>query len=175
MGDMRFSGSRVTLRSLQERDLESVLAILLEPEIAPWWWDYDAKRLHADTLEDPDTTALVVEMAEDADDDGEPVGLVLLGEESDPYYKSASIDIALATSSLGKGLGTEVLRTVARYLFEERGHHRITIDPAVPNVRAIGAYKKVGFKPVGVLRAHELGPDGWHDNLLLDMLEGDLS
>jgi aminoglycoside 6'-N-acetyltransferase len=42
-------------------------------------------------------------------------------------------------------------------------------------LRAIAAYEKVGFKPVGVMRRHELGPGGvWRDALLLDMLEGEL-
>jgi len=64
---------------------------------------------------------------------------------------------------------------VLRYLFDERGHHRITIDPALANVRAIGAYEKVGFKRIGVGRRYEMGLDGtFHDNLLMDMLAEDL-
>jgi aminoglycoside 6'-N-acetyltransferase len=59
--------------------------------------------------------------------------------------------------------------------FESRGHHRITIDPAVANERAIRAYEGVGFKQVGVMRRYERGADGdWHDGLLLDLLPEDL-
>jgi aminoglycoside 6'-N-acetyltransferase len=76
---------------------------------------------------------------------------------------------------VGKGLGSDTLRTLARYLFEDRGHHRLTIDPALTNERAIGAYKKVGFKPIGIAREYEMGADGtFHDNLLMDMLVGEL-
>jgi aminoglycoside 6'-N-acetyltransferase len=33
----------------------------------------------------------------------------------------------------------------------------------------------VGFRPVGVMRRYERGPDGvWHDGLLMDMLAGEL-
>jgi aminoglycoside 6'-N-acetyltransferase len=64
---------------------------------------------------------------------------------------------------------------VIRHLFEDLGHHRITIDPALTNERAIRAYQKVGFRPIGVGRAYEKGPDGtFHDNLLMDLLAGEL-
>ena len=64
---------------------------------------------------------------------------------------------------------------VCRYLFDERGHHRITIDPAADNVHAIAAYEKVGFRKVGVMRRYERGPDGtFHDGVLLDLLPEEL-
>jgi aminoglycoside 6'-N-acetyltransferase len=64
---------------------------------------------------------------------------------------------------------------VARYLFAERGHHRLTIDPSAANERAIRAYERVGFRPVGRMRQYERGGDGtWHDGLLMDLLVGEL-
>ena len=66
--------------------------------------------------------------------------------------------------------------TLARYLIRVRGHHRVTIDPAADNERAIRAYGRVGFRPVGIMRAYERGPDGaWHDGLLMDLLADDLT
>jgi aminoglycoside 6'-N-acetyltransferase len=107
---------------------------------------------------------------------GEAAGMVQYHEELDPMYRHAGIDIALASAWQGQGLGTDALRALVRYLFEERGHHRLTIDPAVANQRAIASYRKVGFKPVGVLRSYERGIDGhWHDNLLMDLLRDDFA
>lgn len=61
-----------------------------------------------------------------------------------------------------------------RHLFDERGHHRLAIDPAATNERAIRAYERVGFRPVGVKRQYERGPNGlWHDGLLMDLLTSD--
>jgi len=159
----------VTLRALTEHDLPRLLEILLQPGVAEWWPCYDMERLRADTFEDPEATSLAVDL------DGHFVGLVMYSEVPDPYYRSAGIDITLDISCVGQGLGTDTLRTLARYLFAERGHHRLTIDPALANSRAVAAYRKVGFKDVGVMRAYEKGPDGtFHDNLLMDMLEGEL-
>jgi aminoglycoside 6'-N-acetyltransferase len=75
-----------------------------------------------------------------------------------------------------RGLGTDAVRTVARWLVEARGHHRLTIDPAAHNARAIAAYSKVGFRPVGLMRRYEGDLDGsWHDGLLMDLLADELT
>ena len=64
---------------------------------------------------------------------------------------------------------------VARWLIDERGHHRLTIDPALANDPAIRAYEAVGFKRVGVLRRYWRDPEGvWQDGLLLDLLADEL-
>ena len=86
------------------------------------------------------------------------------------------IDIYLSGHGQGQGLGTEAVALLARFLCEQRGHHRLTIDPAAANHRAIRCYEKVGFRRVGVLRQYERGPDGrFHDGLLMDLLRPELA
>jgi aminoglycoside 6'-N-acetyltransferase len=88
---------------------------------------------------------------------------------------ASAIDLFLGVPWQGRGLGTDTVRTLARHLVQECGHHRVVIDPELENERAVRCYEKVGFKRVGVLRRYSLGPDGlWHDGLLLDLLAGDL-
>jgi aminoglycoside 6'-N-acetyltransferase len=75
----------------------------------------------------------------------------------------------------GRGIGTDAVRTLARHLFVDHGHHRLTIDPAADNAAAIRSYTKVGFRPVGIMRQYERGADeSWHDNLLMDLLADEL-
>lgn len=91
-------------------------------------------------------------------------------------YRHAGMDIFLAPDRHGQGLGTDALRTLARHLIDDRGHHRLTIDPAVANKAAIRAYEKLGFRPVGVMRQVERSPDGeWRDGLLMDLLADELT
>jgi aminoglycoside 6'-N-acetyltransferase len=68
------------------------------------------------------------------------------------------------------------VRTLARHLLGDRGHHRLTIDPAADNEPAIRCYAAVGFRPVGIMRQYERDADGagWHDNLLMDLLADEL-
>jgi aminoglycoside 6'-N-acetyltransferase len=102
-------------------------------------------------------------------------GLIQYLEENEPDYRHAAIDIFIAAEHQGRGLGPDAVRTLARHLFEQRGHHRLTIDPAADNARAIASYRRVGFRPVGVMRRYERGRDGtWHDGLLLDLLREEL-
>jgi aminoglycoside 6'-N-acetyltransferase len=98
------------------------------------------------------------------------IGLVQYGEETEPDYRHASIDVFLSASVHGRGLGSEVVAVLAAYLVDECGHHRITIDPATGNAAAIRAYTK-GFRPVGVMRRYERDGEGsWRDGLLMDLL-----
>jgi len=102
--------------------------------------------------------------------------LIASYEQFDPEYRSAGIDIAIAPAWHGQGVAVDALRTLGRHLLDGRGHHRLTIDPAADNARAIACYRKVGFRPVGVMRQYERGLDGtFHDGLLMDLLALELT
>jgi len=102
--------------------------------------------------------------------------MIQYAEELTPQYRHASIDLFLDPVVHGRGVGRDAVRTLARYLIEDRGHHRLVIDPAADNEAAIRCYAAVGFRPVGVMRAYEHDVDGpgWHDGLLMDLLAPDL-
>ena len=103
--------------------------------------------------------------------------MIQFSEELEPKYRHAQIDLFLDPALHGRGIGTEAVRQLVRQLIDERGHHRITIDPATDNMAAIRAYEKAGFRPVGVMRAYErdVGGDGWHDALLMELLAAEES
>jgi len=69
--------------------------------------------------------------------DGQVTGGIQYHEENDPMYRHAGIDIYLGSRFQGQGAGREAVALLARYLFEQRGHHRITIDPVAANDQAI--------------------------------------
>jgi aminoglycoside 6'-N-acetyltransferase len=96
-------------------------------------------------------------------------------EENEPEFRHAGIDLFLRTDLTGRGLGPDAIRTLAAHLIDEHGHHRLTIDPAADNSRAIAAYEKVGFRPVGRLRRYQRMPDGrWIDGLFMELLAEEL-
>ncbi|MGZ4267796.1 MAG: GNAT family N-acetyltransferase [Solirubrobacteraceae bacterium] len=154
-------GERLLLRPATEAD--GLVALLQEPAVRAWWGENDAasvrEELHV-------SWAIVV--------GGELAGQLLIHEETTPDYPSVAFDIVLATRFHGQGYGAEALRTAIRHL-TARGHHRFQIDPTATNVAAIRCYASVGFRPVGILRAHERDPGGgWRDALLMDLLAGEL-
>jgi aminoglycoside 6'-N-acetyltransferase len=163
-------GARVQLRPAEPGDAAAFEAILTDPTVHRIWQAADPASDARDLAErDQDVAVWAIEA------DGAIVGLIQAHEETDPRYRHAGIDIVLAGSAQDRGLGSDAVRTVARWLIEVRGHHRITIDPAAANERAIRAYGRVGFKPVGVMRRYEGDLDGtWHDGLLMDLLADEL-
>ena len=165
------TGRRVRIRPGRPGDAGRLRAILAEPSVSRWWGAPDPLDVIEDELRgDEEGLLLVMEIG------GKVAGGIQYSEEDDPMYKHAGIDIYLGTRFQGQGAGTEAVALLARYLFEERGHHRITIDPAAHNERAIRSYAKVGFRPVGVMRRYERGPDGqFHDGLLMDLLRDELA
>lgn len=165
----RLRGERVTLRPLEAADVPRLAEIAAEPEVAHWWLGLSEEDLVELAGSEEETVPFVVEL------DGETIGLAQVGEETEPDYRHANVDLFLTSARHGLGLGADTVRTLANWLFEERDHHRITIDPAAANERAIRSYESLGFKRVGVMRQYERGTDGdWHDGLLLDLLREDL-
>ena len=164
-------GERVRLRPLDEGDVDRLVEIGAEPDVSRWWPDIsraDMAELAAGA--EDDTVGLTIER------DGRVVGMVQFHEETTPEFRHAGIDIFMASECHGQGLGADAVRTLARHLFDERGHHRLTIDPAAANERAIRCYERVGFRRVGVMRRYWRDPAGeWQDGLLLDLLSGELS
>ena len=152
----------LVLRPLAAGDEEELLRIHLTPEVTRWW-DFPVDRFPWD---EPDGNRLTILV------DDQIAGLIEYHEESEPKYRHASIDIFLDPALRGRGIGTEAVRLVVRHLTEDRGHHRVTIDPAAANRAAIRAYEKAGFRTVGVMRKYErdTGAGGWHDGLLMELI-----
>jgi aminoglycoside 6'-N-acetyltransferase len=164
-------GDLVRIRPGGPDDVEPLRAILAEAEVACWWGEPDpAEQIAADLLGDSSSVLLVVEVG------GRLAGGIQFHEENTPMYRHAGIDIFLTTHQHDRGVGTEAVRLLATFLCEQRGHHRLTIDPAAANHRAIRCYEKVGFRRVGLMRRYERGSDGqFHDGLLMDLLREELA
>jgi aminoglycoside 6'-N-acetyltransferase len=164
-------GGRLTIRPAGPGDAAALHAILGEPSVRHWWGEPGpVQSLAQDLFDDDAQDALLV-----IDVGGQVAGGIQYGEELDPMYRHASIDVFLSGRFTGRGLGTEAVARLARWLVEVRGHHRLTIDPAAANTVAVRCYGKVGFRPVGRLRAYERAPDGsYRDGLLMDLLADEL-
>lgn len=164
-------GAMVRLRPVVDTDITELARIRATPEVHEHWRGGDdmVAAVKKD-LADPDSTPYVIEL------DGRVAGWVQWQAEEEPDYRHASMDIYVDPALRGGGIGVDALRTLARHLIVDHGHHRLEIDPAVDNAAAIRCYTKVGFRPVGVMRKAERGNDGsWHDRLLMDMLADELT
>ena len=156
----------VEIAPVEAAHVAELVRIRQTPEVFARWGAID----DLFPFDDPDATVYSVLV------DGAVRGLVQFSEETTPMYRHAGIDIVLHPDIHGRGIGPEAIRVLARHLFDERGHHRIVIDPNAANTHAIHAYEKVGFRRVGTLRQYEFHEDrGWTDGVLLDLLRDELT
>ncbi|HEY8760389.1 MAG TPA: GNAT family protein [Candidatus Dormibacteraeota bacterium] len=169
--ETRLIGDSTTLRPAVPGDIPALAGIRATAQVRERWRGGDDLAAEvASDLADPDTHTFVIEQGDRV------VGAIQWTAEEEPDYRHASIDIYLDPAVHGRGLGTDAVRTLARHLIVDRGHHRLVIDPAADNAAAIRCYSKVGFRPVGIMRGYERGMDGtWHDGLLMDLLAEELT
>ena len=161
-------GERVTLQPLTDTDVEALLPAVYEPGIAEWWGDTSNADYQREGFRNGGN-AFAIHLEEQI------AGWLAFHEEAEPDYRQVALDIMLLPTFQDQGLGPDALRTAIRWFVDARGHHRFTIDPSAGNHRAIAAYSRVGFKPVGILRQAERAPDGhWRDSLLMDLLAAEL-
>ncbi len=162
-------GRRVLLEPVGESHIEALRRILATPEVRARWGDEAGSPSWP--FDDPTSQRFAILLTA-----GEVVGMIQYGEENEPGYRHASIDIFVDPAEHNHGIGRDAVATLARHLFDDLGHHRITIDPAADNEPAIRCYTAVGFRPVGVMRAYERDHtgEGWHDGLLMDLLAAEL-
>lgn len=159
--------STISLRSAHLDDLDALTAIRSTVEVRRWWRGEDDGSDLVENLDDPEVEVRVIERS------GRVVGLIQFAEEVDPEYRHAGIDIFIDPAHHREGIASTAIRCLMRELIDERGHHRLTIDPAADNAAAIACYTSVGFRPVGVMRNYERGADGtWHDGLLMEHVVG---
>jgi aminoglycoside 6'-N-acetyltransferase len=162
-------GERVVLRPLAAADAPRLAELGQDHGVARWWPGIDEPELRRKAAGEDEVTAFAI-VAE-----GEPVGLIQDYEEENPEFRHAGLDLFLGAGWQGRGLGVDAIRTLARHLVEEHGHHRLVIDPAADNERAIRAYERAGFRRVGVMREYWRDAHGtWRDGLLMDLLAREL-
>ena len=156
-------GERVALAPTTVDDGPALRAIHAAEEVARWW---DDPAPDFPDLDDDELELVTIRH------DGEIAGMIQVYEETDPKYRYAAVDLFVAPPHQRQGVGTEAIRLLLEELLERRGHHRITIDPAVDNAAAIACYGRLGFEPVGVLHRAERDRDGrgWRDQLLMELV-----
>lgn len=158
-------GPLATLRAATTADLEPLVSILSEPEVAEWWVGYTPDRVRRDFLEEPACRIIEVE--------GNCAGALLVFRGEDLEYPTTVIHLFLATRFRGRRIGEEALALAIRAEFAA-GISRITLDPNIHNVGAIRSYERLGFRRIGVLRDYQVRPGGHlEDALFLDLTRAD--
>ena len=158
----------VRLRPTTQDDVEWAIAVEKDnyPFVAQW-----TQEQHRAALTDPDINHLIVEPTAGK----QRLGYLILAGLKDPnqsILKRAIADILkrIVITDKGKGYGSQALRLVLKYAFEELEAHRVWLDVKDYNQRAKKLYEAHGFVVEGVLRECLKTEEGYESLIIMSVL-----
>jgi RimJ/RimL family protein N-acetyltransferase len=173
------TGEKVVLRPFVAADFPVLLAALADPEVlrltgsvhsaqAAVGADDTERFLAARRARNVQPDQLDLAVTDRAS--GECVGEVALNEW-DQGNRSCNFRTMIGPGGRDRGLGTEALRLIVGYGFEQLGLHRISLEVYAFNPRAQHVYEKAGFVVEGVLREALRYEDEWIDATVMSILD----
>ncbi len=162
-------GEKVLLRAIERADVEALARMGLDPVTF---------RLMDDTPYVPTTVADALKRFDAGssyrpDDEKVPFAIdvdgVAVGDISlwgiNTYNRRAHLGLGLLPEARGKGYGTDAIRVLLRYAFEDRGLNRVQLEALTSNAAGLAAYRKAGFVEEGVTRQ-----DSWVGGRFVDQV-----
>ena len=149
-------GQRIYLRSIERDDLDLCHAWMNDEDLRSTLAQRYPMSLprEADWIErvtrgqDPSEMMFAICLA-DGDRHIGNCGLMAIDRDN----RTATLGILIGEKDCrGRGFGTEALRTLCRFAFEEMDLRKIRLDTHAGNEAALRAYEKVGFRREGLLR-----------------------
>ena len=171
------SGKLVRLRAVEPSDAQALARWTSDPEVGrwmindyPWSLAQTIKRCEERPKNTYDNVVLCIETLAEK----RPIGIVaLLGAEPESGRPELSIYIG-ESEFRGGGYGTDALRVICRYGFDQMRLHGITLWVVAEHVVARHVSGKVGFVEEGRSRERFFRDGRWHDMILMSVLEGEL-
>ncbi|KUL24603.1 GNAT family N-acetyltransferase [Streptomyces regalis] len=104
---------------------------------------------------------------------GEALGLIGWGD-IDLENGSAEIVYWVLPEARGGGVVVEATRRVSRWALEDLGLHRLRLCHSHANPASCRVAEKAGYSFEGTMRSALLHEDGWHDEHLHSLVQGDM-
>lgn len=88
---------------------------------------------------------------------------------------TATVGIFLGNAYCGQGYGTDAMKVLVDFCFQEVNLHKVSLSVYGFNTRAIRSYEKVGFQTEGVLREEVFRFGQYHDKIMMGLLRAEWS
>jgi len=170
-------GDRVMLRDFRSEDISGMRSWCNDPEItrflgprytAPIPWEQTEAELNRFLNGDAGGYNLVVADRETGRYLGQ-VSLFMI----DSVSRKAELAIVLTPGNLEKGYGSEALKLLLSFGFDQINLNRIWLTVNANNHRAIHVYEKAGFVREGVLRQDRFINGHYEDTVIMSILRED--
>ncbi len=91
--------------------------------------------------------------------------------EVDWKNRCVTVGIFIASQCWDKGYGTDAMKVLLRFVFEQMNIHRIELRTYSFNPRAIRSYEKCGFRKEAVLRQRIFRDSKYYDEVVMGILQ----
>lgn len=168
-----YNGKKVILREVRPEDL---------PFIMEYVNDYDTYSSFTDSAPRPKTEAHQLDWLESCSRE-DLITFAISDIETDEFLGTCQLrgiqrashrslfSIILKPSAQGKGYGSDALRVLLRFAFDELNLHKVTLMVYKSNIGGQKLYEKVGFTYEGTLRQEVYRRGIYEDQLVYSILE----
>lgn len=171
-----YSGQLVKLRAYKEEDIEKATVYINDEEV---------KKLMDSNIPFPMTkwqeeewvrsrkanTDFTYDFAIEDLKTGKYIGGCSINE-CDVKNRTCVVGIMIGDKEYwGKGYGSDALKVLIKFIFEEVNMNKIKLNVFSFNNRAIACYKKVGFKEEGILKKEIYRNGRYHDEIIMAMFK----
>jgi len=166
-------GKLVRLRALEPEDLERNLRWMNDGEVRQFLLDarYPISRAEEEKWMEANQGSsfrhvrLAIETRE-----GQHIGNMDLRHTS-PEHRRAELGIMIGEKDCwGRGYGTDAIRRLLRFAFEEMNLNRVYLTTDENNSRALACYRKCGFREEGRLRQDRFLEGRYWDTIVMGVL-----
>lgn len=164
-------GDKVVLRTPEVEDIHVLLRWINDREVGQYLmphfpFSHTEERDWLERVSRSETDRVLLIQARD----GQPIGVIGL-HRIDHTRRQAELGIFIGEKEYwGRGYGTDAIRTLLRFAFQEMNFHRIYLRVNADNERAQRCYRKCGFVHEGTLREAVFSGGRWRDQHLMAVL-----
>lgn len=165
-------GEGVCLRALERTDIPRLVKWLNDPEVKRFLRSYrpisqaEEEIWFERQIGNPNFLIFAVE-----NEDGTHIGIISL-DEIDWKNRKATMGVIIGEKGYwDRGYGTDAVKTLLRFAFDELNLNRVEVSVYDFNLRAIRCYEKCGFVIEGRLRQSIFRNGRYHDELKMAILK----
>lgn len=167
-------GQKVRLRAIEREDIPRFVRWLNDPEVLRYLTMYmpmsmaEEEKWFERQLEARDSKVMAIETKE-----GVHIGNIGI-HDIDWKNRQGELGIFIGERTYwGLGYGSDAIKALLRFAFDELNLHRVYLLVFAYNQRAIRCYRKCGFQQEGVLRDALYRDGRYHDLLVMSVLESE--
>lgn len=174
-----YKGKLVKLREYRKEDIPMVLNYINDSEIKkyltpgipyPYTLEDEYKWFESQTANSNTTYNFAIESLED----GKYIGGCGINSVD---WKNSIVVVGIFIGEKnywGKGYGTDALRVLINFIFNQMNIRKVTLNVYSFNHRAIKSYEKIGFKTEGVLRKQIFKNGEFHDEIIMGLFKEEM-